>query len=51
VWALTLGRAEPFPVASFIAFKAVWAALLACVVTPVVGWWALANASWARAAS
>ena len=45
VWALTLGQAQPFPVLSFVAFKAVWAAMLACLVTPIVGWWALANAS------
>ncbi|MBW2496104.1 MAG: hypothetical protein JRF61_02420 [Deltaproteobacteria bacterium] len=50
VWALDLGQAQPFPVSSFIAFKAVWAALLALVVTPLVGWWALANASYAQAA-
>ncbi|MBY5991736.1 hypothetical protein [Ferrimonas balearica] len=45
VWALYLGQAKPFYVSSFIAFKAVWAALLAIVVTPIVGWWALASAS------
>ncbi len=45
VWALSLGQAQPFPVASFVTFKAVWAAMLALMVTPLVGWWALANAS------
>jgi len=50
VWALQLAQAQPLAVSAFVAFKAVWAALLALVVTPVVGWWALANASRAPAA-
>ena|SRR5215468_1898316 len=50
VWALSLGQAQPFPVPSFVLFKAVWAALLALMVTPLVGWWALASASRAQAA-
>jgi Fe2+ transport system protein B len=50
VWALSLGQAQPFSVPSFVAFKAVWAAMLAFMVTPVVGWWALAHASRAQAA-
>ena len=45
VWALTLGQAQPFSVSDFVLFKAVWAAMLAAVVTPIIGWWALANAS------
>jgi hypothetical protein len=45
VWALSLGQARPFPTGSFVVFKAVWAAMLALLVTPVIGWWALANAS------
>jgi hypothetical protein len=45
VWALSLAEARPLAVPQFITFKAVWAALLALLVTPVVGWWALANAS------
>jgi sterol desaturase/sphingolipid hydroxylase (fatty acid hydroxylase superfamily) len=49
VWALDLGQAQPFSVPSFVAFKAVWAAMLALVVTPFVGWWALASASYAQA--
>ena len=49
VWALSLGQAQPLPAASFVAFKAAWSALLALMVTPVVGWWALANASHAQA--
>jgi hypothetical protein len=50
VWVLHLAEAQPLAVSAFVTFKAVWAALLALVVTPVVGWWALANASRARAA-
>jgi hypothetical protein len=49
VWALTLGEAAPVKVWSFVAFKAVWAAMLASIVTPIVAWWALAHASEARA--
>jgi len=49
VWALSLAQAQPLAVHSFVAFKAVWAALLALAVTPVVGWWALASASRAHA--
>ena len=45
VVALTLGEARPFEVGAFIGFKAVWAALLAAVATPLVGWWALSRAS------
>lgn len=45
VWALSLGQAQPFPMPSFVAFKAVWAAMLASLVSPVIGWWALASAS------
>ena len=45
VWALDLGQAQPFTVSSFILFKAVWAGLLAMIFTPLVAWWALANAS------
>lgn len=45
VWALDLGRAQPLGVYPFATFKAVWAALLAGVVSPFVGWWALASAS------
>jgi hypothetical protein len=48
VWALHLAEAQPLAVHAFVTFKAVWAAMLALIVTPVVGWWALANASRAR---
>jgi hypothetical protein len=49
VWALHLGEAGPFAVAPFVAFKAVWAAMLALLVTPIVGWWALVSTSRAGA--
>jgi hypothetical protein len=45
VWALSIGEAGPFPVASFVVFKAVWAGMLTLAVTPFIGWWALASAS------
>jgi len=45
VLALELGHARPFAVAAFVGFKAVWAALLAAAVSPLIGWWALAHAS------
>ena len=48
VWALTLAQAQPLAVSAFVTFKAAWAAMLALLVTPVIGWWALANASRAR---
>ena len=49
VWALSLGQSQPIPMASFVLFKAVWAGMLALIITPIVGWWALANASGAEA--
>jgi hypothetical protein len=45
VVALTLTETQAFPAYEFVGFKAVWAALLALLVTPIVGWWALASAS------
>lgn len=45
VWALTLGQAQPFTLDSFVWFKAVWSTMLALVITPIIAWWALANAS------
>jgi hypothetical protein len=50
VWALSLGQSQPIPLSSFVIFKAVWAGLLAMIVTPIVGWWALASASRLEAA-
>ena len=49
VWALHIASAQPLAVSEFVTFKAAWAALLALVVTPLIGWWALANASSVRA--
>jgi hypothetical protein len=51
VWVLTIAQAQPLAVSEFVTFKAVWAALLALVVTPLIGWWALANASFAQRAA
>ncbi|MEM7554406.1 MAG: hypothetical protein AAF378_09960 [Cyanobacteria bacterium P01_A01_bin.84] len=45
VSALILAEAESFPMLSYMLFKAVWAAILASLVAPIIGWWALANAS------
>jgi hypothetical protein len=45
VWVLHLAAAQPLAVGAFVAFKATWAAMLALLFTPIVGWWALANAS------
>jgi hypothetical protein len=51
VWALSLAQAQPLAVPAFVTFKAVWTGMLALLVTPLVGWWALANASRAHAPS
>ncbi|MGD1873016.1 MAG: hypothetical protein ACFB02_08170 [Mastigocoleus sp.] len=45
VSALILAQAQSFPMVSYMIFKAVWAAALASLVAPIIGWWALANAS------
>ena len=50
VWVLTLAEARPLGVTAFVTFKAAWAAMLALLVTPLIGWWALANASRTREA-
>jgi hypothetical protein len=36
---------EPISLWQFVIFKALWAATLAAVVTPIIGLWAIANAS------
>lgn len=50
VWVLHLAQAQSLTVSAFVVFKAVWAGLLALVVTPLIGWWALASASRPRVA-
>lgn len=45
VWALTIGQVDSIPVTSLVLYKAVWSALLAAMISPVVGWWALAHIS------
>ena len=42
---LTLADAGPVPVTAFVLWKAVWAGLLAMVVSPPIAWWALSAAS------
>lgn len=45
VWILSIAQALPIPMMSFVVFKAFWAAAIASLITPIVGWWALASAS------
>jgi hypothetical protein len=46
---LDLAQASPVPFGAFLVFKSIWAGLFAMVVSPVIGWWALAAASSALA--
>lgn len=43
--ALSLGGSQGFALMPYVIFKGVWAALVASVVSPLVGWWALADES------
>ena len=45
VAALEIARAQPIALYSFVGFKAIWAGLLAAVLSPLIAWWALASAS------
>ena len=45
IWILSISQAQPIPTMSFIIFKGFWAAAIASLITPIIGWWALANAS------
>lgn len=45
IWILSIAQAQPIPTMSFVVFKGFWAAAIASLITPIVGWWALANAS------
>ena len=45
---LDLADAQPVGMGAFVAFKAVWAGLLAAMISPPTAWWALASASEAR---
>jgi hypothetical protein len=47
---LSLFGPDPFERSTFIWFKAAFAAALAGVVTPIIGWWALIDASTKRTA-
>ena len=40
-----IGLVEPLSLSSFVGLKAVWAGVLAAVVSPVVAWWALVASS------
>ena len=42
---LVLWPGETLETQTFILFKAVWAAVFGFAITPLIGWWALANAS------
>ena len=42
---LDLAQAAPVAVLSFVSFKAIWAGLFAMVVSPIIAWWALSDAS------
>jgi hypothetical protein len=45
VAALSLSASTGFASSDFIGFKAVWGGLLGASVSPVIAWWALADAS------
>ncbi len=45
IWILSISQAQPIPTMSFAIFKGFWAAAIASLITPIIGWWALANAS------
>jgi len=45
VWILSLSHLQAISVDSYIIFKSGWAAMLSLLVSPVVGWWALAKVS------
>jgi hypothetical protein len=45
VAALEIAQAPPIALLPFVGFKAVWAGLLAGVLSPLIAWWALASAS------
>ncbi len=42
---LDLANAQPVDMGAFVAFKALWAGLLAAMISPPMAWWALASAS------
>jgi hypothetical protein len=45
VAALSLANSASFEAMSFVGYKALWAGLLAGAVSPIIAWWALADAS------
>ena len=45
VAALSLAEAAGFEASAFIGYKAAWGGLLGGAVSPIIAWWALADAS------
>jgi hypothetical protein len=45
VAALSIADSASFEAFAFIGYKAMWAGLLAGTISPVIAWWALADAS------
>jgi hypothetical protein len=45
VWILDAAGAQPVPLMTFVAFKAVWAGLLAMMISPILAWWSLSAVS------
>ena len=50
VAALSIADSASFDAFAFIGYKAMWAGLLAGTISPVIAWWALADASRTRVA-
>lgn len=50
VVALSIADAAAFGASAFIGYKAMWAGLMAGTLSPIVAWWALADASRRRSA-
>ena len=45
VVALEIAHAQPIALYAFVGFKAIWAGLFAALLSPLIAWWALAEAS------
>lgn len=41
VWLLDMANAQPLATMSYVWFKAIWAGMLAAVITPFAAWWGL----------
>lgn len=42
---LEVAQLDPIPLFQFVGIKAVWAGLLAAILSPLIAWWALADPS------